>query len=550
MIFRTHFLSPTNTGAPDYNICGQAAPVVSFTNLKLKVKISTNNSDITTLVDTTDLSTYTVSGSTINFANFDVVFTSIAKNAGLGLFQITLDIKDNVSARSLITKKLNFHIEVEQTGYTKYNNIFEIYNYDIGVGVSGEADIFLLNTTNLYENSKQIRAFSKMLTIPKPFTDEIHLYNMVGTEGVITYKELNTNITVGNGNHAITNMLSNTTFEQTIEVFNYLGISADICTSEVARVTQQWLPTMLVTSSNTLPCSDTINSIDSVVTVNTVLDYTSVAHNVTAVGDDFLSGSALLYIRVKYELFDYTGVLIETEYEEYTIDYTAFTSNPTDFLLPLQYEFTPSNLGINIVKATLEYANDEDFEDVVIYHRQTLSFDTCNWWTVEKTDSCNKFTIQNCSLDTLSLEVQQLSDDKVFVTISTTTLTSLASTDITFDETGLYVFKVTRDAGVTYEYYTVINFCNVEICFNNYLLQVMCNPVLTDCASDVHSNFNAFIITFHSLMLMLNSEFNFNFIYTAIDVTKLNELYRISQLIKRLDEYCDPLDSNCLPCNS
>jgi hypothetical protein len=55
MILEFNILSPNNTGAPDYDICGQSASVINNNNLKVDLKLNGLS-----LFTTNDLSTATI----------------------------------------------------------------------------------------------------------------------------------------------------------------------------------------------------------------------------------------------------------------------------------------------------------------------------------------------------------------------------------------------------------------------------------------------------------------------------------------------------------
>ena len=44
---------------------------------------------------------------------------------------------------------------------------------------------------------------------------------------------------------------------------------------------------------------------------------------------------------------------------------------------------------------------------------------------------------------------------------------------------------------------------------------------------------------------MLNNEYNFNYLYEALSINKINELYDLKSFLVRFEEYCLECNSVC-----
>lgn len=553
----THIFSPDNTGSPDYDICGQAALVVNFTNVTLRISIS-DGTTTQQLLSTTNLAgALSPSIGTYTFGNLDVDLTALTVNSVTGSVLLDMDFYKTGTTDVCTWEKIFITIEVIKTGYQSFTNIFEIYGYDIGndatLALTGnpQFDIYLINDTDNVVNGIQTKAFSNISILRQPFTDNIFVYNMVGTQGTITYYEDGTTTVLGSGRYTKVCLAPDScgnnelSVEQKIQVFDSDCTLLDTCEFTATSTSTIWLPTVTSTSSCPDACNDCINNI-SAVTVSTTVDYEKVT--------PFKINGTLVFLTqfmeelTIFKLYDFQNIEIDDLEDTYTITYAAWILDKATYLIPIEFVVTTPPLGDCKVVITHKFT---DTEDDLVACNETIPFTVCNWWTVTKGEECGDYIFNNCSDEDIDIVLQKFNDDKTFTDLSTTTVAAGANETISIQSDGIYVVKVpSRDTVGTFEYYTITSFCNVEACWLNYLNTVICNKPTDDCKIDDHYKFNAFLINAHTFFMAINEEFNFSFIYTVIDDDKLDTLYTLSSFITRFTEYCNPSDSACLPCQS
>lgn len=552
MKLTTHLFSPNNTGAPNYNICGQASSVVSFVNTSFKVSIS-NGTTTQVLVDTANLNgVVTPNTGTYTFGDLDISFTAFAKNAGTGSLTFDMNFYKTGTTDPYTWTKLFLVIEVSKAGYQSYLNTFEIYGYDIGndvtLGYTGNPgfDIYLINNTNnINANGNQTKAFSSFSYLRQPFTDNIFIYNMVGTQGNITYYDSVSGLEIGNGKSTkvcvLPDLCNNNGISVKEKIQVYDGNTLlDTCEITIAVPPVIWLPKVSNVSSCPDACNDCVNNI-SQLTIQTTIDYENVTpfklNNTLVFLSQFMSEGTT------YQLIDFQGALIDSIVTPYTITYAAWIINKAPFLVPIEFVITTPPLGDTKVIIT-------HFLENLILCNETLIFKVCNWWTVTKGTTCGDYVFNNCSNTDISIVLQKFNNDKTFTDISTLLVLAYTNTTISLQADGVYMVKVpSRDVVGDYDYYSIVSYCLVEECWLAYLDKVMCCKVTDDCAANDNYKYTAFLITVQSFFMALNEEFNFSFIYSLIDADKLETLYMLDSYITRLAEYCEA-DGSCSPCKT
>lgn len=173
----------------------------------------------------------------------------------------------------------------------------------------------------------------------------------------------------------------------------------------------------------------------------------------------------------------------------------------------------------------------------------TLAITACNWYEVEKED-CNAFVIKNMSLDDITYDIQEMGDNGTFTSIQTGTITALSELAVTHSTDGIYTYAVTR--GTETLYYIIIVYCNLEECFRKVIKDLVCECNKDDCRESAYYDFNALVIQAFSYFSMLNHEYNFNYLYTAIDADKIAELYELHDFFERFEEYCLECSTKCI----
>jgi len=545
----------TNSGAPDYNICGQAATALSLVNLNFKLDIAKDGTYVN-LVNTSDLST--VAGlvfDTHTFGNYDIKFTSFVLDLATSTFQAKIEVFYTGTTDVVTWERFNVILTTSKTGYVPFTNVFEFYNYDIGnvsgvvglVDTTGNQDfnIILTNHTNnldIYGN--QTKTGSNFLTLRRPFSSEIYVYNMIGTQGNIEY--FTPDGIFGSGNYAKTSTNNDVYIEQVITLPN-----SEDCTTGQNVSSKEWFPKLVSGYSSENTCEDCSNNISNT-NASYYIDATNTSvfnlHGVPCFLSEFMD------YQIKIEVLNYNSEIIHNNSYIETVTYALWTADSSQFLTPVVYTFVPSEIGANVIKFTERYFYDNGSEDIELKScYESYNFNTCNFWTVTAKETCGQYTFKNCSLSSIILTVQLLDENKVFQDISTNTVLTMASLDITFATDGIYMLKVntgTVEIPVL-KYYSLPSYCALQTCMLNYLNSILCNkPSITNCDEESHYNFNALLANAHTYFLLLNEEMNYNYIYSTITEAKINELYTLKTFIDRFTEYCEASESPCQDCNN
>ena len=559
--------TPNNTGNPDYTVCGQASSVLNFTNASFKLSISQGSSPLTTLINTTDLSTLVAPiASTTTLDTLDINYTDFVYDAVTGKWVIVMNVYQIGNTVVKTWDKFFVHIEIAKTGYKTYTQVFEVYGYDLGNATiapytnTGNPDfnIYLISDTNNVVSGAQTKPFSSVISYRKPFTDEVHFYNGASTEGVITYYNDTTNVLIGTNSSGF---ISNT---ESLTVRKTSTIGSLTCSSTVIVTKKVWMPLLSISATSDESCDDCSNNL-SPTTVSVIQDYSTVTPvNINGV---LQFVSTYLTNTIELQQFDYTNVLIDTQVLAYSLtNYAAYILSPSTYLVPLVFTINTTELGDNIIQVCSlfkDYEPDPTFEvtqseneyiiTTIVSCCVDITISACSWWTVITGETCNDYIFKNCSSNSVDIEVQQLQDDNTFLTILTYTVAALSNQTLSFATDGIYLIKVTvvTEDVISYEYYSLPVYCEIQACFLYYLNQVICKQPNVVCneSDKVSYDFNAFIITFQTLMMLLNAELNYNYIYTSISADKLLELSTINDYIVRLKEYCTECETKCIPCN-
>lgn len=552
MLLTAKIKTLTDTGAPDYNICGQASSALSFTNMIFKMSISKSGGVTQSLVNTIDLST--VSGlifATYTYGSYDIRFNSFVIDTVTSTLQTDIQVFYTGTTNVVTWEKFNVFIEVSKTGYQPFLNTFEFYNYDVGniqavVGLTdtiGNEDFEIIltnNTNNLDIYNRQTKTGSSLLVLRRPFTNEIHAYNMIGSQGLISYDTINGNI--GGGNSCIVIDGEDLIVNQTITLFN-----SESCSTGKMCLSKVWFYNLTTSYNSVETCDGCTNNL-SETTASYSIDASLVS--VYKIGGVPFFLYEFMNNKIIIEILNYKSEIIESDEFPETVTYALWIANPSSFLNPVDLVFVPSEIGDNILKFT-NYFNYEDTGIYIELYICTTVYDlpTCNWWTIESKEDCREYVFTNCrSIDTI-VTVQLLDSNKVFQDISTVTVTGFDTLDLSFATDGIYMIKVLI-SGSEYKYYSLPIYCLLQTCYLSFLDKVLCNKVsLENCNEVDHYNFNAFLINSHTYFLLLNQEFNYNYIYDTISADKVLELYTLKTFIDRFAEYCEASDSPCIPCS-
>lgn len=543
-----------STGNPDYIICSQATTALTLTNLNFKISISKDGGLVQNLVNTTNLAG--ISGlvfATYTYGNYDIRFTSFAIDTTTSTFQAEIDLFYTGTTDVVTWEKFNLILEVSSIGYQPFKNVFEFYNYDVGnaLTISGITDttgnqnfeiILVNNTNNLDAYSRQTKAASSFITLRRPFSDQLYCYNMIGTQGNISYST--TNGIIGSGNSCQILNGDDLFINQTVTLSNL-----NTCTTGLMTLKSIWSPILVSGFSSANTCNNCTNNIANT-SITYYLDATSTTvYKINGTNyflSEFMSQNIIL------QTLDYQSNIIDTDTDPITLTYTLWIADDTVFLNPTTYTFIPSVVGDNVINVI----NDYYYSTIDLINCVTsYLLPTCNWWTVEAQEACSDYLVTNCSTTKkLTVTVQLLDNTSTFNTISSTDVLSGANLSISFATDGVYMLKIAEiDNGdptiVNTRYYTLPIYCSLQSCILDFVDKVLCKRITAvNCKEENHYNFNALLINAHSYFLLLNQELNNNYIYSTITTDKLASLYTLKTFIDRFAEYCEASESPCIDC--
>lgn len=549
MKIRFNILSPNNTGSPDYNICGQASSEIDSD--QLAVKLTLNGSVI---FNEPDCSGILTSIPSLPHVAGNRTLTGLACNGS----NFVLQIDDIISPNTYGILK----VEISKNGYQSFTNTFKLFDYDLGqynyinplapYNTNPNFDFYLVkNQDNLdysYNTTGiQTKAFSKVIAYRRPFTDEIHFYNAVGTQGQIYYEQVGNvpRVIIGTGDGGIVCAPTGMSIRQTINVEDIYNQLLDTCQDAITLPYLQWTPKINV-SVNCFPaCNETCISTIATGKFISNVDVSNLACiNVDDVAIYPYHNSP--YINIVHTFYDYQGNQIA--FIPTNIGFgacgTQASPNPVEIPLP-----TLPDLGDVVIRTDFLFMLDNaDINNYYVKCSQNTIISRCNWYTITETDTCGEFKVSNCSVDDVVLTIKQLQDDKTLLTISTTTIKALDSVTINLQADGVYTFEVPSKIEGEVEIYTVINDCILKACLFDKLGNLICGKHDDTCIASIKNyyDFNAFVLNLHSYYALLNEEYNFNYIYKVIDIKKLNDLYTIKQYLDNLATYCV---ASCDTCN-
>lgn len=522
MIIRFRILSPSDTGAPDYIMCNQGSTVIDPSNLSLNLSVGG-----TVIFNTPNLGLvpFPIFGP-VPIGSTGLFWGSLDYSSVTGLFEM-----DIIGLE--LWQETTFEIKISKLGYIPFINIFNLFGYDVGNGTgpvnNPELDVYLVDETNhLDVNGRQTKAYSKFTVWRKPFTNLVYYYNLVGTQGNIVYEISTTPLLYSSGQRGI--ICTNETIDivQSVEVQDIYNTTYDICESTITSANQQWLPTFNTTVTCDQVCNDCVSNLSQNNVVTTIIDVSTVPP--VRVNDSETYPFYNTNSNLEFLIYNYLGVLIDSYSQS-----PNFNNYPS--IIPnISYSFSLPQIGDVVINATLTLENIYECSQV-----RTVS--VCNWFTIEPLEECNKYKITNCSVDDKVVTIKQLQDNSTFTVVSTVNLLALESTNIEFEEDGIYSITV-LDIDGNEQIQIVASYCNLNNCILNYLKQIICNKPCGDCKTENVYNFNALMINAHTYFALINEQFNFNYIYSTIDISTIDRLYEIKSFIERFSEYCEN-DCNC-----
>ncbi len=509
----------------------------------MSVKITV---DGTVVINTTDLATYVFPASVVTTANSILVdnmgLDDTGAEVGTGKIRLQINMPN-------IWDKTSVKVEISKATCYPYSETFEVYGYDLGnndaqdwlnLSLQQNPDFTIeLKKIENNINGEQTVAISRLISYRKPFTNEVYFYNSVSTGGQKLYTFSFAGTQIGTNGFICAGAV---TISQTNNIYNVVGMTSTIVNTCTKSIDIDVAPVVDVPFNTDITCDNCPAECEDCASCDTTTEQENTATTFANYNDlsTYWQNDIEVYPfdaqRIVYNLYDYTGALIETLTYDYTINPPPFVFDQTLYRLN---GFTLPTVGDYLLEVTLSIPGLRSCTK-----RYTIN--NCNWYEVEQIE-CNQYKVYNRAFEEITLVVKKLNDSHVFETVSTTDIALLDFTTITLDTDGIYTFEVTRGA-VTYTF-VVIVYCNLKTCLFNKLNSLICANENNLCKDKSYYEFNALILNAHTYFGMLNNEYNFNYIYTALTANHLEELYQINDFITRFEEYCENCDANCEECS-
>lgn len=544
MYFIFNLSSPISNGNPSHKYCGEDSELLSLTNVAAKIAIQ----DVV-ILDTTNLATAVIATPLV-IGSTGITLESFAINL-LGS-RVAL----NLSGINTFDEK-TLSIRITKTNYFSFENSFKLFGYDLGNGTGisvGNPDLnisLISKLSNLDAYGLQMNTFSKFTAYQKPFTNKTLVYNLVGTTGEITYTNVDTTDGIGGGQNAIVCSLTGLNIKQTIIVRDKDCNIYDICESTEEVIQPIWFPPVNKSVYSDINCdSDCTSNVDTN-SIELNLGYNDVTVYRIDGEDNWLFSpdvpSTSLYQQFVYELYDYNGQIIETQTVDVTTFYSVYSLNPSA-IVPTTFNFTLPVFGDVVVKVKYQVLKESD-DSILIECTKIQEYNSCNYWRVINGQECGDFIVKNCSLLEGGLNIYQLQADKTFVNIlDNASISPMSDLNVSLDSDGVYTFVFEIKAeGYQEETFVVFNYCNFKTCYFEFLKKVLCTDICENCNKKGYYDFNSFSLNAQVFLALMNAENGFNYLYTAIDTDKIEELYTIKTFIDRLNEYCAN-DCGCSTC--
>lgn len=546
MYFIFNILEVYDDGSPAHNICGQTPlpqrtiDFVIYRSLgALKADVQLEGIDILNL---NDASIDALPATPFAVGATGLTVESITRSLATGTlaFEISgINVYDEKTLSARFTKANRF----------TYENSFKLFGYDLGnaVGISEgnpDIDVVLINNTNIIDMyGLQTKTFSKFTTYQKPFTNKTLVYNLVGTTGEITYTNVDTTAGIGGGQNAIVCSITGLNIEQTIIVRDKDCNIYDTCQSTEEVIQAIWFPPVNKSVYSALNCDSECTSNLDTNSIELNLDYASVdVYQINGESTWLFCHdipTANLYQQLVFELYDFNGQIIETETIDITNYYADYIADPS-IITPTTFNFDLPVFGDVVVKVKYQILKESD-DSILVECIKTQGYNSCNFWKVVNGAECGQFTVKNCSLKDGLLNIYQLQADKTFTNIlEDEDVDAMTNLDVNLDSDGVYTFVfIAKEEGAEEQTFVIFNYCNFKTCYFTFLQKVLCTDICEDCNKKGYYDFNSFSLNAQMFLALMNAENGFNYLYTAIDTAKIEELYNIKTFIDRLNEYCN-----------
>ena len=455
------------------------------------------------------------------------------------------------SVVATVSDNSSVDITIEQAGYHSYSvTIDNVYNVDKTIKV------LLVEEITDISDPEYLLPHSYFFTFQDPCSYNVDVYSASSYTGEISWYLNNT---------LLTQQANNSKFTQ---IFNTVGdyqIKMGTKTTDQNGVAwlRQWasgletgntakgigVASSDLTSYLNLDTTTNITIVEYIPTISYSLSDATGAVNgtscytqnetLTATADITLTraGADPLQHTITWTVYDPLGAVVST-----TTQSLGLTTN--------EITIVPSTLGTYTIEGVVE--------DIVCNKTWTksITFSTCNFLYINTTSNCNEFKIFNASTQYgVSYEVA-LIDGTVEITDSLVARSGAEPTEGSFTLTTPGIHTVTAtwytdldDPTTLQTQITVINnWCDIWDCLAGYINEVLCNPeqLCNPCPDSLV--LNQMLLFNQTYSMMMNSEYEFNNFYSALDASKLVEYQNMDKLLNKMKKLCSRLSctSPCL----
>lgn len=576
MELRTRILTPSNTGNPDYIICGQGGTAVGYTGMFVQLKMEGVN-----VVNTSDYAAY-LGGA------FPVA--PVALPSGL---EVVVDIED-VNYLKLTVTRPGGNFEVWEStdltvvvnkavDYFRYDNVFEIYGYDLGnnpnqnnihaeaIDYNPDFTIWMLPTADNEVNGKQTKAFASYIAYRKPHTKEIYFYSSnSGTYNTYAYKVNDgDNSTILSGRNGLICNSDNNDYKLIVDLTD--GDSCETAFETIAKV--QTMPdfytTLIANQKGIVTAGDLTptypNGIGEVKSSNLLATNTAKTFIDYSTATVYYVGDSKEYPaqthRLTYALYDHSGILKQIKVVDLDISGYPFVYDPND--TANQWEFSIEDIGDHLLKVILGNVKNEVENAYESYFNIPIL--NTSFFTITEEEECGTYNLNNLSAEDLIIDKYAMDEAGVFILEKSIALPKLSTTIDIVGTDNMYQYQlertlkknnvygiITNDTPIYERSFVIASYCNLKNCTFEYLDKLICNaPDSTscnDCKQEDYYNFNALTINELTYFGMLQEEYQLNYFYTALTPNKLKELYDLKGFLDRFVEYCDECKLNQTNC--
>jgi hypothetical protein len=580
--------------------CNTVIPYRLAWNLINYLSIKVNGELVVLVEDGTDTgvaSSFTVTSdpSELDILMIDIPMLTRADTA-------SVEIIANHTEGGDFNEDFNDDFLIEYSHKYDYANTFEVYNKDLGnngVDITGNDDFNIyfhvtsigdLGDTNPASPTffQQVdfnhdfnddfltscECYSNFISYRRPLTDNIYFYDSVSTtvfpetlaySKVYRYEDYDNNVigTMRNGNicmkrdykikqivtiihETLTAVLSEDECCDcgTTTVDRDLEIVCDTPFRNHLEMKYEWEHIL----SHREECYDCKDGCQSVIDQDNLVHVNMNLCPMTICDVDDLQENLYDEIRITYRVIQGSGVVLQNEIV--TID-TSVVEFCYDYLAS-EWEYQLPDVGDFIVSVKVEFRSGDT---TMIWCESNTTIRNCHWYQVEQT-GCNSYRVYNHSLPVeselagnsgnIDVNVYQLDNLGAWEFVEAVNINYLDSVELVHPNDNVYKYEIVRpisDSALTEDWaekyiYIVINYCELRECFLKLINDLMCRQPVGKCKEEEFHQLNMLVISAHTYFSMLNAEYNFNYIYTALEPNKIADLFQLKSLMDKIRKYC------------